>query len=132
LHRRIDARTLGTRSIDDAAYDAIEAPLLSFQRDSAIREHLSGSAAEDFRREARLWLCTSDSLAVLPGLFPLGPFAYPFGETAWCEDLILYRDGELMLGIISHEDAGLMRLTQLEVSQLSAAGYPTDTSWPRG
>ena len=38
--------------------------------------------------------------------FPAGPFEYRFGDDAWCDDLILYRDGELPLGTISDEDAG--------------------------
>jgi len=43
----------------------------------------------------------------------------------WLEDPTLYRDGEIMLGIVSHEREGFLELTALEAVQLAALGIPT-------
>ena len=116
---------IGTAPAGDAAYEELERPLRAVVLPGAQRERLTARPGQPFVRESELWALTPESLAALPAMFPRGPFDYPFGVEAWCEDLTLYRDGELLLGIISHEDWGLLRLSDLEVARLAAAGFPT-------
>ena len=47
------------------------------------------------------------------------------------EDPILYRDGEFILGVLSHEAFAVMRLTASEAEDLEIAGFPSHESLPR-
>ena len=116
---------LGTAPLGAEAYAQLEAPLRPFSRPPATRERLVARPGKPFARETKLWALTPESLRVLPGVLPRGPFEYPFGAPAWAEDLTLYRDGNLLLGIISHEDMGILRVTELEASRLAVAGFPS-------
>lgn len=44
--------------------------------------------------------------------------------TSWFEDPVFYRNGEFMLGVVSHENEGLLRVTQVERRMLEAKGFP--------
>src|SRR4051812_14613429 len=94
---------LGTAPRGDVAYAKLVLPIQPFALQSAVRERLVARSGEPFVRPAELWSLTRESLSALLALFPDGLFHYPFGADAWPEDLTLYRDGQLILGIISHE-----------------------------
>jgi hypothetical protein len=45
------------------------------------------------------------------------------GTDAWFEDLEVYRDGELMFGIITHEHEGVVGVRDEELARLDARGF---------
>jgi hypothetical protein len=114
---------IGTTTPDSVGWAPLEARLAPFVRPPARREHLSARSEAKFTREAELWALTPESLAALPALFPDGPFQYDISRAGWAEDLLLYRRDELVLGVISHEDWGIVRGTAPEFERLVAAGF---------
>jgi hypothetical protein len=55
------------------------------------------------------------------------PLVDPEGR-GWFEDPILYREGNLLMGVLSHEAFAVLRLSVLESVRLSAAGFPSHDS----
>ena len=74
-------------------------------------------------RPLELWRLTSQSFAVLKEFFPDGVFKDQTAGEGGYEDLILYREGELMLGVVSHEGEGILRVTDEERQSLERAGF---------
>jgi len=62
---------------------------------------------------------------------PGGLFQYDPWEPAWFEDPILYRNGEMLLGVLSHEAFAVLRVSESEAEDLIDAGFPTHESLPR-
>jgi len=62
---------------------------------------------------------------------PNGFLSYDPEPSCWFEDPILYREGDLLLGVLSHEAFAVLRLSVLESVRLSAAGFPSHDSLPR-
>ena len=77
-----------------------------------------------------LWRLTPATLGALRLAFPRGPFEY-FPSDAWYEDPILYRDGEIVLGIITHESEGVLIVSAEERDELDLLGivYRPDGEW---
>jgi hypothetical protein len=104
----------------DAA--AIEAPLetyrLPISRISAIPEGAPGS---HWSQVTTLWELNDATQAILLRNFPRGLLTYLPSDRSWCEDPWVFREGELMLGVISHESEGVLRIRpseQLALDQL--------------
>jgi hypothetical protein len=116
---------IGTAPRGDAVYANLGLPISPFALPTGECERLTAMPGQEYVRATERWSLTMESLHALPSLFPRGPFDYPFGTPAWCEDLTFYRDGKLLLGIVSHESWGLLRVTDIEAAQLAAAGFPT-------
>jgi hypothetical protein len=103
------------------------------------RERMSGRTADDLTRPTELWTLDASSIEALQALLPEGIFQYDprggggggGGGGAWFEDPILYRDGELMLGVLSHEAFAVLRLTEGESVQLTDQGFVSHDSLPR-
>ncbi len=55
-----------------------------------------------------------ESAGILLEYFPHGLLTYLPSDDAWREDPCLFRRGELMLGIISHEGEGVLRIEPRE------------------
>jgi hypothetical protein len=66
-------------------------------------------------------------LAAIRPFFPDGLFTYMTSahEEGWLENPTIYRDGEILLGVVSHEQEGYLQLTALEPVQIAAMGIPT-------
>jgi hypothetical protein len=62
----------------------------------------------------RLWGLTDASLAVLRHLLPDGIFTYQMGDTGWVENFTIYRRGQMLLGVITHEASACLYLTEAE------------------
>jgi hypothetical protein len=110
------------------AFDGIVQP---FAREEGIRERMSGATADDLTRRTRLWELNGDTIQALRAALPDGLFGYDPAERGWFEDPVFYRDGRLMLGILSHEAFAVLRLSVAESEQLSAAGFASHESLPR-
>jgi hypothetical protein len=127
-------------TIDCLAPDAIAVPevwrafdemVQPFSRGEGVRERMSGATADDLTRKTRLWELNGETIEALRRLLPDGLFGYAPAERGWFEDPVFYRDGRLMLGILSHEAFAVLRLSETESAQLSAAGFASHESLPR-
>jgi hypothetical protein len=110
------------------AFDEIVQP---FSRDNGVRERMSGATADDLTRSTRLWELNGKTIHALQAVLPDGLFGYSPAERGWFEDPVFYRDGRLMLGILSHEAFAVLRLSESESERLSAAGFASHESLPR-
>ena len=97
----------------------------------AKRERMSGRTADDLSRPTERWTLNETSISALKEALAEGFFQYDPLQDGWFEDPILYRDGELMLGVLSHEAFAVLRLTDSETQKLDAAGFPSHDSLPR-
>jgi hypothetical protein len=66
------------------------------------------------RERVPLWGLTSASLAVLHHLLPDGIFTYRMDDAGWIENFTIYRQGEMLLGVITHEDSACLYLAEAE------------------
>jgi hypothetical protein len=110
------------------AFDEMVQP---FSRGEGVRERMSGATADDLTRRTRLWELNGETIDALRRVLPDGLFGYAPAERGWFEDPVFYRDGRLMLGILSHEAFAVLRLSEPESAQLSAAGFASHESLPR-
>jgi hypothetical protein len=127
-------------TIDCLAADAIAVPevwrgfdqlVKPHSRGEGVRERMSGATADDLTRRTRLWELNGDTTQALRRVLPDGLFGYSPAEGGWFEDPVFYRDGRLMLGILSHEAFAVLRVTEVESEQLLAAGFASHESLPR-
>lgn len=103
--------------------EAFEEAFAPFRREPAPREVTVWYGRSPVRT-VDLWSLTPASLRKLQEVLPEGIFDYDTaGKDAWFEDLILYRDSEMMLGVVTHEWAGLLRVTPHEKSELDELGF---------
>jgi hypothetical protein len=103
----------------------------SFSRGDETRERMSGTTADDLTRSTRLWELNPVTVGALQQALPNGLLSYDPEGHGWFEDPILYREGELLLGVLSHEAFAVLRISVLESVRLSAAGFPSHDSLPR-
>jgi hypothetical protein len=94
-------------------------------------ERMSGRTADELSRPTERWVLNETSITALKEALGDGFFQYDPWQDGWFEDPILYRDGELMLGVLSHEAFAVLRLTESESQKLDAAGFPSHESLPR-
>jgi hypothetical protein len=102
-----------------------------FSRGEETRERMSGATADDLTRSTRLWELNPVTLGALQQALPNGLLSYDPEGRGWFEDPILYRDGNLLLGVLSREAFAVLRLSVVESMRLSAAGFPSHDSLPR-
>lgn len=92
---------------------------------------MSGRTADDLTRSSKLWELNATTIAALRRALPDGLLDYnPVGQS-WFENPVFYRDGRLMLGVLSHEAFAIMRLSDGEAAELAEAGFPSHDSLPR-
>jgi len=106
--------------------DAFEDELGPYERPAASRRVLSAAAERDLTRSVRLWTLNEASLTRLLSFMDTGLFHWPAGPDGWLEDLTMYRRGELVLGLVSHEREGVLRLTLQEHEAVGALDIPSE------
>lgn len=130
-----DEFTVDCISTDSRAADVLwaefEAVVKPLTRPSASRERMSGRTADDLTRDTQLWTLNSGSIGALRETLPGGLFQYDPLHDAWLEDPVIYRDGELLLGVLSHEAFAVLRVTESEAALAAEAGFPSHDSLPR-
>jgi hypothetical protein len=119
------------RRASDVLWAEFESVVKPLSREKATRERMSGPTADALTRQTDLWTLNDASIGALKAAFPGGLLEYDPVSDAWFEDPVIYRDGDLMLGVLSHEAFAVLRITDLELAQLAAAGFPTHDSLPR-
>lgn len=78
---------------------------------------------EDPMRPVRLWRVDDDALQSLSSFLPDGLFTHRVDPHGWLEDLVLFRDDQLMLGVVTHQREGMVRVTADELGELERIGF---------
>src|ERR1043165_1887376 len=100
------------------------AQLDTFSRGRQVRRLLSAPSGSALIREVPLWSLTLETTELLKSALPMGFVSTEYDEDLWLEDLAVYRGGEFMMGVLSHEDGGVLRITEAELQELRAVGFP--------
>ena len=108
--------------------DAFEDELAPFERPVTRRRVVTDADRYDMTRAVRLWSFHEESLTRLLTFFDRGLFHCPPGPDGWFEDLAIYRRGELLLGLVSDEQEGVLRLTRDELADVAALDIPFASS----
>ena len=92
----------------------------------ARRRVLVDVEESDGTREVRRWTLCDESIAALLPFLARGVLHHAPAPDGWLDDLAVYRDGELLLGIVSHEREGVLRLRDDEHAAVAALGVRSD------
>ena len=127
LDRGADEFSLTFIELDDgaAAHLAdLAAGLQPFFKGTERREHLSAPNEDEYWRDTPVYTLSWDALPMLQEVFDDGLFGYPayHAPAGWVEDPMIYRRGELVFGIVSHEAEGAVRLEPNELTELATSG----------
>lgn len=118
-------------AVAQKAWRQFDMVLKPFSRGEETRERMSGRTVDDLTRRTDLWELNQVTVGALKQVLPAGLFQYePWGDS-WFEDPVIYRDARMMLGVLSHEAFAVLSITELESTQLLAAGFPSHESLPR-
>jgi hypothetical protein len=134
LQRGADEFSITVMALQDVPApfaDAFEDELARYERAAARRRVISGADAHDLAHSVRLWTFNEESLGRLLSFVDRSLFHWPAGPDGWLEDLTVYRRGELLLGLVSHEREGVLRLTPQELAEVAALGIPFETTSER-
>ena len=113
---------MAMQGIDAPLADAFEDALAPWAGTPARRRVVSRWTEPDLTREVRLWRLTPLSLALLQEFLPAGLFSPDTQERGWFADPAVYRRGELLLGVITHEREGVIRVSEAEEEELARLG----------
>ena len=90
----------------------------------APRRLLTAPSREQFVREVPLWRLSDRTVGLLRQAMPNGFATREYVVDLWLEDITVYRATEFMMGVLSHENGGVLRVTELELQELHATGFP--------
>ena len=103
----------------------IEAPLQSYVLSSTrLRAIPDGEPGSYWAKVPVLWELNDETEKTLLECFPNGLLSYVPSLGSWCEDPCVFRGEELMLGVISHEHEGVLRIEASEQLALDQAELP--------
>lgn len=127
LEHGADEFSFDEMSMDGGAttvLDRARGDLAPFALGDKPRARMWATKKDDFVISRPVWRLSPQSLVVLQSYFWEGLFTYFAGETdvGWLEDPVLYRAGEVMVGIISHEHEGYIELADSELPDLETLG----------
>jgi len=114
--------------------DAFEDELGPHELPPARRPVLARAGGTATDRVIRRWRYTRETLDRLLGFLDTDIVHCPAGPDGWLEDLVVYRRGEIVLGIVSHEQEGVLRLTTVELAEVAALDIPFEVTakWTAG
>lgn len=92
--------------------DELERSLRPFQLADAPRPQTTWLVGAESVQPTPLWRLTAESVAILAQYLDEGLFTYPAGEwrTGCIEDPTIYRDAQIMLGVVSHEREAILTI----------------------
>ena len=102
--------------------DRFEDALVNRQLASDLRR-IAFAPDDEPARVVRLWQLDDEALASVRAFMPEGLFTHRIDPHGWLEDLILFRDGQLMLAVITHQREGIARVTAKELRELERIGF---------
>jgi hypothetical protein len=105
------------------SFDYFQDTTEQFRLPLSERRQLTMSRRQAFVRPTPLWRLNSAAFVALQQFLPDGLFSYAAKRDGEFEDPVFYRSGELMLGIVSHEKEGVIRVTSEECRSLRAQGF---------
>jgi hypothetical protein len=122
-------REQGADEFAVSLYDLTSDPLAPSFRARARREGVSGGS--ELWYDTDLYRLDSESMEKLHTLFPSGLFHLPSwdSDTGWAENPTFYRDGEMMLNVVSHEGYGELRISESERESLARIGLRGELVW---
>jgi hypothetical protein len=135
LERGADEFSITVMALQDTQApfaDRFEDELAPYECGVGMRRVIASDPSSDTTREVRLWAYNEVSLDRLLSFVDSSVLHWPPGPDGWLEDLAVYRDGELLLGLVSHEREGVLRLTLEEHAEVAALGIPSNTSGSSG
>lgn len=112
-------------------WESFEKLIQRFFRGEQRRERMSGRTADDLTRATKIWELNDATVAALTRALPGGLLAYDPSDESSFENPVIYRDGQLLLGVLSHEAFGMFRLSDDEARELHQAGFRSHDSLPR-
>jgi hypothetical protein len=99
--------------------------LARYSRPHASRRRLSAPIGGTFTPVVPQWELNEQTVTALRHAMPAGYTTRSVPDLElWLEDLTVYRDGEFMMGVLSHESAGVLRITEGELQSLRNLGFP--------
>ena len=116
--------------VESGRMKAFFARLDVYSKSNAVRHQLAAAPGEAAQRDTRLWRLTEQTEAILRESWGVGFVSNEYDVDLWLEDLAVYRAGDLMMGVVSHENGGVLRLTELELSELRHSSFPDRDSIP--
>ena len=105
--------------------DRFEDELAPHERPVGERRVILDSTSSGLTSPVRLWSFNAASVERLLSFLDKGLFHCPAGPDGWLEDLTVYRRGQLVLGLFSHEQTGALRLTPAEHAEVAALDIPS-------
>ncbi len=108
----------------DAFEDAIEPFVVGLAR----RRVLVDADGAGSTREVRVFTFSDASLDSLLPFISDGLFHNVPGPGGWLEDFAFYRNGELLLGVVTHLQEGTLRLTTDEHAEVAKMGVVSTES----
>jgi hypothetical protein len=108
----------------------VKAALRPFELAEAPRQLMTVLVGQPQVQPTRLWRLVPEAVTALQRFLAEGLFDYPSADwdAGWLEDLTVYRRGEVMLGVVSHEGEGLLTLSAGEHSEVEALGIRTQAA----
>lgn len=85
--------------------------------------HVVAALDEESERHVRLWRLDEEALQALRSFLPDGLFTQRVDPHGWLEDLMLFRSGELVLGVVTHQREGLVRVRADQLRELERIGF---------
>lgn len=131
LERGADEFSITVMALQDTQApfaDRFEDELAPHERAVATRRVVTSDLSGDATLPVRLWSYNAASLHRLLSFVDSSVLHWPAGPDGWLEDLAIYRHGELLLGLVSHEREGVLRLTPEEHAEVAALDIPSNTS----
>ena len=108
----------------DAFEDALEPWVIGMAR----RRVLTEADGPGSTREVRIFTLNAASLEALLPFLAGGLFHNVPGPNGWLEDFAFYRDGDLVLGVVTHLQEGTLRLTAAEHEEVARMGVVSTES----
>jgi hypothetical protein len=110
---------------------AFFAELTPYSRPEGARRRLSASIGGTFTPVVEQWQLNEQTVSSLRLAMPAGYTTRTVPDLElWLEDLTVYRDGEFMMGVLSHESGGVLRIAELELRSLRNLGFPDRNEVP--
>ena len=114
-----------------SSHEPLTNALKSFHRGMPKRENMTTLAGEESRHPTDTWTLSNESVGVLRRHIADGLFVAPsYSAEGWFEDFTIYRRGEVILGVVSHEGLVVLRFTEqdhAEFSKLKIESHETAT-----